>query len=1117
MVKKILLLLILSYAFSIAGSKGYQISFNHSQNHEYELSFSLSDYQLSNGDFGGQTYSVIRFDAGVFTQKKGFAQLPYVSAAVELPADKNMDIFFSVEDYEDIPLNNPLLPSRGVIYRNQNPDEIPYEIDPASLTDSWYPGDAAEQSRPFIVKDMRGCSVHFYPFQYNGLNQTLRVYKSIKVQLRENDEAPTNPLLSEAPAPLHEMRGIYNSLFINHTDASSTLSMDQYGDILVITTARDEAAIDPYIQWKREKGFNVSKEVVATGTLVKDLIQQKYNENNNLLYVQLVGDWDDIKSELGTSSNLPMDPYMGCVAGDDDFQDIAIGRISAQSAAQVTVQVNKFLNYEKTPPGGSNWLSTATGIASDQGPGDDNEKDFEHDDVIWNDKLDPFTYDSYNAIYDPTASGSNVTTAVNNGTGLINYTGHGSSTSWGTTGFSNSDVNNLTNGDLLPWIVSVACNNGEFNRTGGDCFAEAWLKKENGGAVMFLGSTISQPWDPPMRGQDYFADVTVGGYNYDDHSGQSGINTSEQRTTIGSIIVNGHVLMLSESSTSSDLETTQTWTTFGDPSMQVRTKAPAALSLSNETVTSGQAFSTTVSANSQPVPGAMVTLSQDGSYYTAVSDENGQVNIDHGLTPGTALLVVTAFNTETIYDEVNVNSADGPWIEVDSYTIDDSQDGNGNNAADYGESFLLNIDAKNSGNATAYGVDGTLSSEDPYITITDKYYLFGEIGVGQTVQGSGVYALSAADNAPDQHSASCRIHFTDSESGSWNSDISITINAPDITCDDLTVDDSATGDDNGRLDAGETALFLIPSTNSGHASAPDASGQLTTDNTYLTINTATYELGTLAVDQTVTASFDVTASASTPAGEQAALYYTVACGAYTFKDTFYVNIGDLPAYTMSNSTEYVNQGMFYDSGNADGDYASREQTTMTFYPAEGKPAVHFSFLEFSLSDVDKLYIYNGPDKNAPEIAGSPFMATNSPGDIIAENPDGALTFFFQSNLAGTASGWKAEISTSSVSDAREGINEALPERFALLANYPNPFNPVTVIGYNVQTIHESSVHVDLAVYNLLGEKIRTLVNRRQEAGTYTVEFDGAYLPSGVYFYTISAGKFTAVRKMILMK
>ena len=89
---------------------------------------------------------------------------------------------------------------------------------------------------------------------------------------------------------------------------------------------------------------------------------------------------------------------------------------------------------------------------------------------------------------------------------------------------------------MLPFIFSVACVNGAYHS--GECFAEAWLKKENGGAVLTLMSTINQSWVPPMRGQDYFNDLLTGGYDYQANPG-NGISTTEGRSIIGSIVVNG--------------------------------------------------------------------------------------------------------------------------------------------------------------------------------------------------------------------------------------------------------------------------------------------------------------------------------------------------------------------------------------------------------------------------------------------------------------------------------------------------------------------------------------------------------------------------------------------------
>lgn len=92
-------------------------------------------------------------------------------------------------------------------------------------------------------------------------------------------------------------------------------------------------------------------------------------------------------------------------------------------------------------------------------------------------------------------------------------------------------------------------------------------------------------------------------------------------------------------------------------------------------------------------------------------------------------------------------------------------------------------------------------------------------------------------------------------------------------------------------------------------------------------------------------------------------------------------------------------------------------------------------------------------------------------------------------------------------------SELPPEEFDITQNYPNPFNPSTKISYSIP---EPSA-VTLAVYDRLGREVQTLVNERKEAGLYEVNFDAANLPSGVYFCKIRAEKFSAVKKMLLLR
>jgi hypothetical protein len=95
----------------------------------------------------------------------------------------------------------------------------------------------------------------------------------------------------------------------------------------------------------------------------------------------------------------------------------------------------------------------------------------------------------------------------------------------------------------------------------------------------------------------------------------------------------------------------------------------------------------------------------------------------------------------------------------------------------------------------------------------------------------------------------------------------------------------------------------------------------------------------------------------------------------------------------------------------------------------------------------------------------------------------------------------------------DGTTGQLPSEFALNQNYPNPFNPSTTIQYTLST--ESKV--TLKVFNLLGQVVSTLVNEKQAAGPQSITFDASRLSSGIYFYQITAGSFSATKKMILMK
>jgi hypothetical protein len=102
---------------------------------------------------------------------------------------------------------------------------------------------------------------------------------------------------------------------------------------------------------------------------------------------------------------------------------------------------------------------------------------------------------------------------------------------------------------------------------------------------------------------------------------------------------------------------------------------------------------------------------------------------------------------------------------------------------------------------------------------------------------------------------------------------------------------------------------------------------------------------------------------------------------------------------------------------------------------------------------------------------------------------------------------------STVITAVKRVTTAAPANFELGQNYPNPFNPSTKVQYTVP----ATGNVTLSLFNLLGEEVATIVNETQHAGTYVAEINASRLASGVYFYRLATGSFTATKKMILMK
>ena len=112
---------------------------------------------------------------------------------------------------------------------------------------------------------------------------------------------------------------------------------------------------------------------------------------------------------------------------------------------------------------------------------------------------------------------------------------------------------------------------------------------------------------------------------------------------------------------------------------------------------------------------------------------------------------------------------------------------------------------------------------------------------------------------------------------------------------------------------------------------------------------------------------------------------------------------------------------------------------------------------------------------------------------------------------GVLQGWGIRINNGVTGNQQVG--NTLPAKFSLYQNYPNPFNPATTIKYDIA----KNSDVKIALYDILGREVQILVNQFLNAGTYEVNLDASNIATGTYFYKISAGSFTDIKKMVIIK
>ena len=273
-----------------------------------------------------------------------------------------------------------------------------------------------------------------------------------------------------------EFTAIYRQHFLNG-NSIQYIPAPEDGRLLILCPSIWKSMLEPFRKWKIQKGIYTEicdlDLIGNNASAIKNYIADYY-AHYPLTHVLLVGDHNFVATPLLPFPGGASDPSYGYLSGNDSYSEVFIGRFSAENAVDVKTQVDRVINYEQFPDTAFNLFDTGVCIGSNLGPGDDNEMDWEHEANLRSALLG-FTYSTVKELYDGTHPGTtdlpgdpinvDLFNLLQNGVSILNYTGHGSSTGFSTTGFSNADVNMLSNVNKLPFIWSVGCTNGNLSAT----------------------------------------------------------------------------------------------------------------------------------------------------------------------------------------------------------------------------------------------------------------------------------------------------------------------------------------------------------------------------------------------------------------------------------------------------------------------------------------------------------------------------------------------------------------------------------------------------------------------------------------------------------------------------
>ena len=572
-----------------------------------------------------------------------------------------------------------ILPHQPSVRKDQNLDEVEFVYNAAAYqTRSLATAPEASIEVQGTMRGIRIGSLFINPVSYNPVSNTLRVFNNIEVEISFDgaDRAETERMLLGTYSPyfdiVYKQMFNYRQILDVYTDHPDLMAYPVH--MIVLTPENYVSTLQPWINWKIQKGFDVNvvtKEQAGNNyNAIRTYIQNLYNtgvsQGATPTFLVIVGDVAQIPNTTGTQTQKVTDLYYGSVDS-DYFPDMFYSRISAENTNQLTAIINKILQYEQYTMPDPSYLNNVTLIAGWDG--------------YWTNYVGKPTIQYAMQYYYNTAHGftnvynwlgqpyTNCYASLSSGTGFVNYTAHGSETSWSDPQLTKSQVNALTNTNKYFLAMGNCCLTGNFGYSQ-PCFGEAMLRGENKAAYSYIGSCPVTYWY-----EDYYFGVgatnTFGqmpNINNTATGVYDGIWMDETYNTVSSIVFLGNLAVCYASTggyqtSSNPTYYWQAYHVLGDGSIMPYRVNPTPNTVSHASSIPSGSSNFTVNAQA----GSYVGISQNNVLKgAALVPASGSVNVQvSGITSGQPVkIVVTKPQRQPYIQDITVGGGGGT-----TYTI----------------------------------------------------------------------------------------------------------------------------------------------------------------------------------------------------------------------------------------------------------------------------------------------------------------------------------------------------------------------------------------------------------------------------------------------------------------